>query len=510
VGVLATARCAALVGVEAVPVRVEADVPRRGLPGFHIVGLVETAVRESQVRIRSALKNCGYDLPPGRITVNLAPADMPKGGSGFDLAIALAVLAAAGVLPVEDLAEHVTVGELSLKGELRAVRGALSYALAARSVGARALILPADAAPQAAAVPGVRALGAEDLPAVVSHLRGEAELAAAEVTSPRDDAQGDLDLADVRGQELARRALQIAAAGRHNVLFVGPPGTGKSMLAQRLPGILPPLTHEEALETSALWSIAGLLGPGSGLLGRRPLRAPHHTASDVGLIGGGMPPMPGELSLAHNGVLFLDELPEFRRSVLEALRQPLEQEAVVVARASYRVTFPARVMLVATMNPCPCGMLGDRKGQCTCPVQRVRHYRSRVSRPLLDRIDLHVEVPSLPLGQLEALPRGQTSAEVRADVVRARERQRVRYAGTPMRTNADLAPWALRRFAPLDRPSVHLLAAATERLGLSARGHDRVRKLARTIADLAGREAIVAADVAEAVSFRALDRARDV
>jgi magnesium chelatase family protein len=344
---------------------------------------------------------------------------------------------------------------------------------------------------------------------VVSHLRGEQELPPVSATREVVDHEGEPDLAEVRGQELARRALELAAAGGHNILFIGPPGTGKSMLAGRLPGVLPPLTHEEALETSALWSVAGLLEPGATLLRRRPLRAPHHSASDVGVIGGGVPPMPGELSLAHNGVLFLDELPEFRRPVLEALRQPLEQEVVVIARASYRVTFPARVMLVATMNPCPCGLFGDRKGGCSCSRERIRRYRGRVSGPLLDRIDLHVEVPSLPIGQLEALPRGESSAEVRCRVLEARELQRRRYAGLEarLRTNADLAPRALHRFAALDRASRQLLASATERLGLSARGYDRVRKLARTAADLAGREAITASDVAEAVSFRALDRA---
>jgi len=505
--VLATAICAALVGVEAIPVKVEADVPRRGLSGLHIVGMVETAVRESLVRIRSALKNCGYELPTGRVTVSLSPADMPKNGSGYDLAITLAILAASGVLPADRLAEHLVVGELSLRGGLRPVRGVLSYALAARREGASAIILPAPSACQAAAVPEVKALGAEDLPAVVEHLIGAEQIEAAQPAHDprRDDTEADL--ADVRGQELARRALEIAAAGGHNVLMVGPPGTGKSMLAQRLPGILPPLEPEETLETSALWSVAGLLEPGAGLLTERPLRAPHHTASDVGVIGGGVPPRPGELSLAHNGVLFLDELPEFRRPVLEGLRQPLEQEQVVVVRASYRVTFPAKVMLVATMNPCPCGMFGDRAGTCTCTLDRVRRYRGRVSGPLLDRIDLHVMVPPVPVGQLEALPLGESSQSVRQRVIEARAIALDRQAGAGIRCNADLTPRALRAYATLEGPAMQLLSRAVERLGLSARGYDRVRKIARTIADLGGRATVSAGDVAEAVSFRALDRA---
>ncbi len=489
------------------PVRVEADVSENGLTGFFIVGLVETAVRESQVRIHSALNNCGYLLPPGRITVSLAPADMPKGGSGFDLAIALALLAGAGYLPAEALTNHLIVGELSLKGELRPVKGALSYALCERGAGSGSLIMPESLAAQAAAVPGVEAYGARDLPAVVEFLRGETALDRPRPRAAASSSSADLDLADVKGQELARRALEISAAGGHNMLAIGPPGTGKTMLATRLPSVLPELSLEESLETSAVWSVAGLLEPGSPLLDRRPLRSPHHTASDAGVVGGGVPPRPGELSLAHNGVLLLDELPEFRRTVLEALRQPLEQGVVVIARANHRITFPARVQLVATMNPCPCGMLGERAGSmCTCTPDQVRRYRGRISGPLLDRIDLHVEVPSVTIEELESTPTGEASATVRERVLAARELQVERYRGLGLRCNADLNAAAIRQFCGLDASALALVIRASERLGLSARGYDRVRKVARTIADLAGRSKISAADVAEAISYRVLDR----
>ncbi len=504
---LATARCATLVGVDAIPVRVEADVARRGLPGIHIVGLVEAAVRESQVRIRSALRNCGYKLPRGRITVSLAPADMPKGGSGFDLSIALAMLAGAEIVPPEAVGRFLAVGELSLRGELRPVRGALAYALCERRHGEGHLLVPESLAAQAAAIPDIEVHGAPNLSAVVDFLRGEGELQPAVARQARRQIANSADLSEVRGQEHARRALEVAAAGGHNLLAIGPPGTGKSMLATRLPTILPPLTLEESLETSAIWSVAGLLGPDCALLSERPLRAPHHTASDAGVIGGGAHPRPGELSLAHNGVLLLDELPEFRRGVLESLRQPLEQGEVVLARANARVTFPAKVQLVATMNPCPCGMLGERnRGLCGCSEREIHRYRNRISGPLLDRIDLHIEVPSLPLGQLEMTEIGESSATVRDRVIAARARQTSRLEGTTMHNNAELTPAALRLHGRLDKGAKAILARAHERLGLSARGYDRVRRVARTIADLANREEITAADVAEAVSFRTLDR----
>jgi magnesium chelatase family protein len=432
---------------------------------------------------------------------------MPKGGSGFDLAIALALLAGAEYFPPEALSRYLIVGELNLRGELKAVKGALSYALCERRSGEGSLIMPESLAAQAAAVPGVTAYGAQDLPSVVEFLRGYSSLEQPDPRAAVSKPDATLDLSDVRGQELARRALEIAAAGGHNMLAIGPPGTGKTMLATRLPSVLPKLSLDETLESSAIWSVAGLLEPGSPLLSRRPLRAPHHTASDAGVVGGGVPPRPGELSLAHNGVLLLDELPEFRRSVLEALRQPLEQGVVVIARAHHRITFPAKVQLVATMNPCPCGMLGERHGRlCSCSPDQIRRYRGRISGPLLDRIDLHVEVPSITIGELEATPGGEPSEPVRERVLAARDLQEARYRGLGIRCNADLSPAALGSFCSLDHQALALVTRAAERLGLSARGYDRVRKVARTIADLAGRERITASDLAEAISYRVLDR----
>jgi magnesium chelatase family protein len=503
---LATARTAGLVGVDAVPVTVEADVPFRGVGGFHLVGLVETAVRESQVRIFSALINSGYRRPPGRVTVSLAPADLPKGGSGYDLPIALALLAASGVVAPAALARFLVVGELSLQGDLRPVRGALSYAMCARHGRDWRLIMPSAMAQQAAAVPGVEAAGADSLAAAVAVVRGEIPW---EPMPPRQVVPrvGRIaDLADVRGQETARRALEIAAAGGHHLLTIGPPGTGKSMLAARLPSILPPLSREESLATSAIWSVAGLLD-GEGVLRDRPLRAPHHTASDVGLVGGGAIPRPGELSLAHNGVLFLDELPEFRPRVLESLRQPLEQGVVVVVRARQQVTFPARVQLVATMNPCPCGHHGQLEaGSCQCSPDQVRRYRSRISGPLLDRIDLQVEVPALSLRRVEELPPGETSATIRERVMAARQRQQARLEPWGLHCNAEMTPAAVREHCPLGQRALDFLVRAGEQRQLSLRGVDRVRKLARTIADLDERETLNVADVAEALSLRALDR----
>lgn len=492
----------ALVGLEAVPVAVECDVAS-GLASFHIVGLPDAAVREARERVRAAMANAGFTFPARRVTVNLSPADLRKEGGTFDLPIALAILAASGQIRAEALAGTVALGEVGLDASLRPVAGALPAALGARAAGARRLLLPAVCAPEAAAAEAVEVLGAEGLAHAVAIAEGRAPPAALPPAPPEVPAAGP-DLADVRGQAAARRALEIAAAGGHNLLLVGPPGTGKSMLARRLPSILPPMTRAERLEATRVASVAGLTLGRPGLVADRPFRAPHHTASAVGLVGGGAVPRPGEATLAHLGVLFLDELPEFGRPALEALREPLETGAISIARAAGRVTLPARFLLVATMNPCPCGHLGDPARVCACSPAAVARYRSRVSGPLLDRIDLHVEIPRPRAADL-AGPPGEASAAVRARVVEARGRQARRY-GSVEATNATAPAVALRRALGLAPAAADLLHRAFDRLGLSGRGYERVLRVARTIADLRGAARIEPADVAEAVSYRSLDR----
>lgn len=498
---LAIVHTRALTGVHAPPVDAEVHLGG-GLPSMAIVGLPETAVRESKERVRAALQNAGFEFPRRRITVNLTPADLPKEGGRYDLPIAIGILAASGQIAADPLARHELIGEMTLGGSLRPVRGALPAAMGAAEAG-RSLVVPADSAGEAALASGVEALPAVHLLDVCHHLQGEQPLAAATAPIHHHAAASAPDLADVRGQQHARRALEVAAAGGHNLLFVGPPGTGKSMLAARLPGILPPMSETEALEAAALASISDR-GFEVEQWGRRPFRAPHHTASGVALVGGGGNPRPGEISLAHRGVLFLDELAEFSRHVLEVLREPLESGRITISRAARQAEFPASFQLVAAMNPCPCGQLGDPRAVCRCTPEQIQRYRARLSGPLLDRIDMHVEVPRLPQSALRTdREAGEDSMAVRERVVAAREMALAR-AG---RANAQLNAGELEREAEIGADALNTLDHVVERLNLSARAYHRILRVARTIADLAAAREVRSDHIAEAIAFRALDRA---
>ncbi len=508
---LARVHSGTLIGIDAHPVEVEVDV-YPGMASIAVVGLPDNAIKESTARVKSAIVNSGYPFPVRRITVNLAPAALKKEDAGFDLPIGVGMLAALNLIPSDKLDDYMIVGELALDGRIKAVRGALSLSLAARELGFKGLILPAANAAEAAVVDGIKIYAVSDLLTTTGFLMGRVPLEPAAPAAPKQSSRFSryrVNFSEIKGQEFAKRAVEVAAAGGHNVLMIGPPGSGKTMISQRIPTILPEPVFDEAIETTRIYSAAGRLGRNGSIMTIRPFRSPHHTVSDAGLIGGGMIPRPGEVSLAHNGVLFLDELPEFRKNVLEVLRQPLEDGQFTISRTQIAITFPARFMMVAAMNPCPCGYRGDPKHNCNCSAQTVQRYWSKISGPLLDRIDIHLEVPAVEWRDLTATRDAESSEKIRERVSDARQIRLARLAGTGLYSNAQMGSPQIKKFCQLSDQSMSFLEKAVEKLGLSARAYHRILKIARTIADLERAEHIQTAHIAEAVQYRSLDRRYD-
>jgi len=507
--------CAAVNGLEVNTVKVEISMAR-GVQ-FHLTGLADTAVKESHDRIRAALQNNGFKMPVMDITINLSPADIKKEGSGYDLPLAIGILAASGKVINDHLDEYMMVGELGLDGKLQPIRGALPIAIKARAEKFKGLIVPRQNVREAAVVNQVNVYGMDSLLEVIQFFNGSKEIAPTVIDTRHEFYQNqeafELNFSDVRGQESVKRALEVAAAGGHNLIMIGPPGSGKSMMAKRIPSILPPLSLSESLETTQIHSVAGKLPRDTGLISLRPFRAPHHTISQVALVGGGNNPQPGEISLAHNGVLFLDEMPELSRSVLEVLRQPLEDRKITISRAKYNVEYPCSFMLIASMNPCPCGYYGDPTHHCACTPGQIQRYMNKISGPLLDRIDIHCEIQAVPFAQLSQMQQGEPSEKIRERVIRARNIQTERFNSLPKQggqgrvyCNAQMTERMLHEFAEPDESSLEMLRTAMERLKLSARAYNRILKVARTIADLAGSEKVESVHIAEAIGYRSLDR----